>query len=333
MYKITVLRGDGIGKEVVGEAVRVLQALEIDFEFDYAGIGYDCYKETGSSLPQKTIEKVRSSDATLFGAVTTPLNIENYSSPILRLRQELQLYINLRPTKYLPVKNARPNVDLVIFRENTEGLYSRKEHTEDNGDTAITERIITRKASERIIKAAFEYAVKNNRKKVTLVHKANIMRLSDGLFKKISQEISSEYPNINYEEIIVDAMAMRLIKDPENFDIIVTTNMFGDILSDEASMLAGGLGTAASGNIGDNNAVFEPVHGSAPDIAGKGIANPIATILATKMMLNYLGENKSAEKIENAVISAIENNMLTPDLQGTLNTKQVTDYIIGELKK
>jgi isopropylmalate/isohomocitrate dehydrogenase-like protein len=333
IYKICVLRGDGIGKEVVEEAVRVLQSLPIEFEFTYADIGYGCYLKKGDSLPQETLDKIEQSDSALFGAVTTPPNIPNYSSPILRLRQKLDLYINLRPIKYYPLKDARKNVDLVIFRENTEGLYSGKEREEDDGNTAITERVITRKASERIIRAAFEYALANKRKKVTLVHKANVLRLSDGLFRKIGQEISEDYPDIEYNEMIVDAMAMRLIKDPENFDVIVTTNLFGDILSDEASMLSGGLGISASGNIGKSKSVFEPVHGSAPDIAGKNIANPIAAILAAKMMLEHLGEEDQAKKIEDAVVDAIKNNKLTPELGGNLKTKEVTDHIIGELKK
>ncbi|MBU0756789.1 MAG: isocitrate/isopropylmalate dehydrogenase family protein [Nanoarchaeota archaeon] len=335
-YRICVLPGDGIGKEVIPATVMLLQSLpknQIDFEFTYDEVGYGFYQKSGTPLKDETLEKVRASDAALFGAITTPPNIPDYFSVIIRLRQRLDLYSNLRPTRFYPIAGAREGVDLMIFRENTEGLYSGIERVEDDGNTAITERIITRKGSERIIRAAFEYAKKNSRKKVTLVHKANVLRESDGLFKRIGQEISSHYSSIRFEEMIVDAMAMRLIKDPENFDVIVTTNLFGDILSDEASMLCGGLGFAASGNIGDNCAIFEPVHGSAPDIAGKGIANPYATVLAAKMMLEYLDESGSAAKIDNAVIGALKVLVLTKELGGKYTTSQVIDELIKRIRE
>ncbi|MFH1399013.1 MAG: isocitrate/isopropylmalate dehydrogenase family protein [Candidatus Woesearchaeota archaeon] len=333
MYRICVLPGDGIGREVVPEAVRVLQGLPLDSEFVNAEAGYQYYQENGqlTPLPDLTLEKVRTADATLFGAVTTPPNVENYFSVIVKMRQMFELYANLRPSKTVPIKGCWKNVNLVIVRENTEGLYAGRERVEDNGNTAITERVITRKGSERIIRYAFDYAIKNKRKKVTLVHKGNVLRETDGLFRKVGLEVRTNYPNIEFEEMLVDAMAMRLIKDPESFDVIVTTNLFGDILSDEASQLVGGLGLAASGNIGDQTAIFEPVHGSAPDIAGKGIANPLAAILAAKMMLDYLGEKKYALRVEKAVNWVLKQRQVTPDLGGTLNTKQVTDAVLERL--
>lgn len=325
--RICVLPGDGIGPEVIEQAMRVLKALPLEFEFVYGDIGYGCYEKTGESLPEATIKKVKNSDATLFGSVTTPLNLPNYSSPILRLRQHFDLYVNLRPCKSIPNPISRKNINLIIVRENTEGLYSRSERLENNGNTAITERIITRKGSERIIRYAFELAKRENGK-VTVVHKGNILRETCGLFRKVALGISENYKDIEMQELLVDACAMQLIKNPVQFQIIVTTNMFGDILSDEASMLVGGLGIAASGNIGDKSAVFEPVHGSAPKYVGLDKANPIATILAAKMMLEYLNLNDEARRTEDAVFQVIQDNKVTPDLGGNLTTSQVTDEII-----
>jgi len=320
-----VLPGDGIGPEVTKEAVRVLEALPIKFEFKYGDIGYGAYQKFGTPLPEETIEILKNSDAALFGAVTTPPNLPNYSSPVLSLRRNFELYANLRP-----ITNEKLN--FIIVRENTEGLYSGIERVEESGERAITERVITRKGSERIIRYAFELAKKKGFKMVTVVHKANVMRETCGLFRKVAFEVELEYPSIELEELIVDTCAMELIRRPEHFEIIVTTNMFGDILSDEASMLVGGLGVAHSGNIGDDFAVFEPVHGSAPDIEGTGKANPMATILAAKLMLEYFGAETVAKQLEDAVRSAISEKMVTPDLGGKLATKEVTDHIIKKLQ-
>ncbi|MBD3204449.1 NAD-dependent isocitrate dehydrogenase [Candidatus Woesearchaeota archaeon] len=323
-YKICILPGDGIGKEVVPEAVRVLKKLPLDFKFFYAEAGYDCFQKTKTALPDKTLSLVKKCDATLFGAVTTPPNIKNYKSVIVNLRKKLDLFVNLRPVK----SYSRKKIDLVFIRENTEGLYSGIERYEDNKNTAITERIITRSGCERLIKFAFEYAAKNNRKKITIVHKANILRKSCGMFRKTGMEISKKHKDIRFDEMLVDAMAMRLVKDPEHFDVIATTNFFGDILSDEASALVGGLGMIPSANIGKKNAIFEPVHGSAPDIAGKKIANPCAAILSAQMMLDFLGENRYADMIDDAVKNALKKNS-TKDLGGNLSTKEFTDRVIG----
>lgn len=324
-YKICVLPGEGIGPEVTEEAVRVLKALPINFEFIYGDIGYETYKKFGNALPDETIEKVKNADATLFGAVTTPPNIPDYSSAILKLRKHFDLYVNLRPC-------ANDKINLVIVRENTEGMYSGVERIENNGNRAVTERIITRKGSERIIRYAFEFAKRKNFKKVTVVHKANILRETCGLFRKVALEIAKEFPGIEMQELFVDACAMQLIKNPEQFEVIVTTNLFGDILSDEASMLVGGLGLAYSGNIGDNAAVFEPVHGSAPKYVGTNKINPIAAILAAKLMLEHLGLEKYAEIIKNAVKKAINEKKVTTDLGGDLTTQQVTDNIIKNME-
>jgi isopropylmalate/isohomocitrate dehydrogenase-like protein len=324
---ICVLPGDGIGPEVIDQAVRVLNALNIGLNFNYGDIGYSAFKKYGTPLPKNTIDLFSRSDAALFGAVTTPTTIKNYTSPVLGLRQEFQLFANIRPI-------IKGNIKFTIIRENTEGLYSGIEHEEDNGSKAITERIITRKGSERIIRFAFDYALKHNYNKVTVVHKANVMRKTCGLFREVALGIAEEYRSANIEisEMLVDRCAMEIVRKPQQFGVIVTTNMFGDILSDEASMLVGGLGVAYSGNIGSTHSMFEPVSGSAPDIAGTGTANPIATILAAKFMLEHLGFESSANKLGLAVERSIKENMITPDLGGNLSTSEASDFIIENLK-
>ena len=324
--KICILPGDGIGPEVVEEALRVLKALNLGFEFVYGEIGYGTYQKTGSALPEETIEKIKNADATLLGAATTPPNIPGYISAVLQLRRHFELYANVRPC-------INEKINLVIIRENTEGLYSSVERVEDNGNRAFTERIITRAGSERVIRFAFEFANKNGYNKVTVVHKANILRETCGLFRLVALEVAKEFPGITMNEMLVDNCAMQIIRDPSQFEVIVTTNMFGDILSDEASMLVGGLGVAYSGNIGNDVAVFEPVHGSAPDITGKNKANPIATILAARFMLEHLGLVKEAGRVEAAVRKTIAQGNVTPDLGGSLTTKQVTDSIINNLEE
>ena len=247
------------------------------------------------------------------------------------MRQSLELYANLRPCKSIPHESSKSGIDMLIVRENTEGLYSGIERLEDEGNRAITERVITRKSSERIIRKAFDIARQRERKIVHVVHKANVLRQTCGLFRTVAFEIEKEYPNIKMHEMLVDTCAMELVRAPEQFDVIVTTNLFGDILSDEACMFVGGLGVAASGNIGANAAVFEPVHGSAPPLVGTGKANPIATFLAAAMMLDYLNEKESAERLQNAVETCIANNESTPDLGGSLTTSEVTKRVIGYL--
>ena len=330
-YHICLLPGDGIGPEVIGEAARLLQALPMQVEFEYGDIGFGAYQKHGSPLPETTLATIRRSDATLFGAVTTPPNIAGYFSPIIRLRKTFDLYANLRPCRSFPHASSRPNIDMLIVRENTEDLYMGVEHTEDNGNTAISEMIITRKGSERIIRKAFDLARQNGRRKVTVVHKANVLRETCGLFRRVAFEIAPTYTDINMEEMLVDTCAMELVRAPEQFDVIVTTNLFGDILSDEASMLVGGLGVACSGNIGVDAAIFEPVHGSAPKLAGTAKANPIATFLSTAMMLEYLGEAQLAQSVRAGVVHLFETSQVTEDLGGALTTQQVTDSLLRGL--
>lgn len=327
-YRICLLPGDGIGPEVTAAARRVLEALPLQFEFIEGGIGLAVWQDCGDPLPPETLQKIKAADATLFGAVTTPPDIANYRSPVLRMRQELDLYANLRPCRSIPHEISRPGIDLLVVRENTEDLYIGRERLEDNGDTAIGEMQITRGASERIARAAFEQARARGLKKVTIVHKANVLRQTSGLFRRTALAIAQEYPDIQSEDMLVDTCAMELIRAPENFGVIVTTNLFGDILSDEASMLVGGLGLACSGNIGAETAVFEPVHGSAPKLTGRDEANPLAAILSAAMLLDYLGEGEQARRVENAVRAAITSQQVTPDLGGSLGTQAAVNAII-----
>jgi homoisocitrate dehydrogenase len=331
MHQICLLPGDGIGPEVIESAKKVLQSLPLDFEFIYSEIGFNAYKQFGSPLPETTLEKIRHSSATLFGAVTTPPNISGYFSPVVRMRQCLDLYANLRPIHSIPHPSSRQGIDLIIVRENTEGLYSGIERLEDDGQRAVTERIITRKGSERIIRKAFELARQTNRKSIHLVHKANVLRQTCGLFRTVGLEVAKDYPDIVMNEMLVDTCAMELVRAPEQFEVIVTTNLFGDILSDEACMFVGGLGVAASGNIGTEAAIFEPVHGSAPTLVGTGKANPVAAILASAMMLDYLGEKAQGNRLRSAVNACIAEGQVTPDLGGKLTTNQVIDQLIQRL--
>ena len=329
-YKIATIPGDGIGPEVMNAGVSVLRKLEtvedISFEFTELYAGDEHKAKTGIALPPETLDEVRKSDAALFAAVG-----ETAKEVILPLRQKLDLYVNLRPTKVYPrVPAVKENLDIVIVRENTEGLYKM---VGDRGpDYGFNVRIITREASERIARYAFEYSRKEGRKQVTCVHKANVLDKTCTIFQEACRSVAEEYTDIKYNEQIVDACAMRMILNPEYFDVIVTTNMFGDILSDEAAGLVGGLGLAPSGNIGEKYAIYEPVHGSAPDIAGKGIANPIANILSAGLMLGWLGENKSAKMIEDAVLKVlVEGKTLTPDLGGSASTKEIAAAIASKI--
>ena len=328
-YKLAVIPGPGIGAEVVPEAVRLLESTDLTFDCRYMEIGYEVFKKTGTPVPDEVLTEIRKTQACLFGATTTPVGVPGYKSAIITLRRALGLYANVRPAKSYPIQKSMKDVDLVIVRENTEGLYSGMEF--ELPDSAYTLRVITRKATERITQFAFDLAMKR-RKKVTVVTKANVLRKSDGLFLEVARKVAEDYPDVEVEEAFVDVTAMRLILKPHIFDVIVTSNLFGDILSDEAAGLVGGLGLAPSANIGADYALFEPVHGSAPRLAGRGIANPMAAILASKMMLDYLGENRWAERVEKAVVSVLEEGkVLTPDLGGSSSTKQVTDAIIDAL--
>ena len=326
MHKIAIIPGDGIGKEVMDACLHVLDSLDLDFNYSYGEAGDEYFEKNGVALPEETIELVRQSDACLFGAAG-----ETAADVIVRLRQEMNLFANLRPVKSYPNTNALfDNLDFMIVRENTEGMYVGEEEIIEGG--AIAKRIITRKASKRIIDYAFKYAKENNRSKVTCVHKANVLKKTDGLFKEIFYEIAKNYDNIESEDFYVDATAMYLLTRPHAFDVIVTTNLFGDILSDEGAGLVGGLGLIPSANIGHNRGLFEPVHGSAPDIAGKGIANPIAMILSAAMMLDYLGYGEIAKKIDLAIIKVLkEGKVLTKDLGGVGSTMEISEEIIKHL--
>jgi isopropylmalate/isohomocitrate dehydrogenase-like protein len=333
MIRVCALPGDGIGPEVVKATIRVIDALDPGIEWAYGHIGFGAYEEFGLPLPQRTIELVEECDASLMGAVTTPTGIADYRSPVLGLRQKFDLFANVRPCISVSHALSRAGVDLTVVRENTECLYVGEEWVEDGGNTAIALRRITRFSSRRIIAHAFELARNRQGKmKVTVVHKANVLRETCGLFLATSSEVSKEYPDVAVEDMLVDRCAMELIRNPGQFDVIVTTNLFGDILSDEASMLVGGLGLACSANIGESCAVFEPVHGSAPDLAGQNIANPIATILSACLMLEYLGLSEYAQKVRDAVSWAIVSGNTTPDLGGQMGTSDVADSLIARIQ-
>lgn len=318
-YKIAVIPGDGIGKEVMEATLDVLNGLDIDFKYVYGDAGDECLEKTGTALPSETLDLIRDADACLFGAAG-----ETAADVIVKIRQEMKLFANLRPVKSYPNTNSLfDDIDFMIVRENTEGVYIADEESYTD-DGAIARRIITKKAEKRIIEYAFEYAKNNNKTKVTAVHKANVLKKTDGLFKKVFYEVAKDYPDIATEDFYVDATAMYLITQPESFEVIVTTNLFGDILSDEGAGLVGGLGLIPSANIGEDGALFEPVHGSAPDIAGKNIANPIAMMLSAIMMLRYLGENEPANKFEAAILKVLKDaNTLTGDLGGLATTTEI----------
>ena len=326
-YQIAVIPGDGIGKEVMEATISVLDELDVDFDYIYGIAGDECNEEHGTPLPQETIDIVRDSDACLFGAAG-----ETAADIIVKIRQEMKMFANLRPVKSYPnTKSLFENVDFMIVRENTEGLYiaDQEEETEDG---AIAKRVITREAEERIIDYAFQYAKDNNRTKVTAVHKANVLKKTDGLFKEIFYEVSEKYPDIDTEDFYVDATAMYLVTQPQEFQVVVTTNLFGDILSDEGAGLVGGLGLIPSANIGADGALFEPVHGSAPDIAGQQKANPIAMMLSAIMMLRYLGENDAADKFDAAILKVLsEGKTLTGDLGGSATTMEVAQAVKNAL--
>lgn len=318
-YKIAVIPGDGIGKEVMEATLDVLNGLDIDFKYVYGDAGDECLEKTGTALSSETLDLIRDADACLFGAAG-----ETAADVIVKIRQEMKLFANLRPVKSYPNTNSLfEDIDFMIVRENTEGVYIADEESYTD-DGAIARRIITKKAEKRIIEYAFEYAKNNNKTKVTAVHKANVLKKTDGLFKKVFYEVAKDYPDIATEDFYVDATAMYLITQPESFEVIVTTNLFGDILSDEGAGLVGGLGLIPSANIGEDGALFEPVHGSAPDIAGKNIANPIAMMLSAIMMLRYLGENEAADKFEAAILKVLKDaNTLTGDLGGLATTTEI----------
>ncbi len=326
-HKILILPGDGVGKEVVPLTVKVLEALGLNFEPVFGHIGFGAYKNFGNPLPQETVERFNEIKVALFGAVTTPPNINEYTSPILQLRQSFDLYANVRPFPRIPTIS---DFDLTIIRENTEGLYLGKEEVLKNG-TVVGQRILSPKGCRRIIEFALRYSKENRRNKITLAHKANILRKSDGMFLNIFNEISKQNPWIEMNNQLVDSLAMKLVVNPSNFDVIVTSNMFGDIISDLTAGKQSGLGFAASANIGSTHAVFEPVHGSAPDIAGKGIVNPYATLFAAIMLLRYLREESLAIKLHNVINECISKSVLTRDQKGRYTSLEVIESLLSKL--
>ena len=334
MIKIARIDGDGIGKEVTEAGIAVLESLDLNIDFIEAEAGRECFDKNGTTIPEETIRIAKNTKATLFGAITsTP----GQKSPIITLRQELDTYANLRPIKsFKGIDCLFDDLDFLIVRENTEGLYSGNETIEEINEKdkkAIAQRVITKRASERISKLAFEEAIKLGKESVTCVHKANVLKKTDGVFKESFYKVANDYPNIMTNDYYVDATAMYLLTKPQEFDVIVTSNLFGDILSDASAGLVGGLGLAPSGNLGDEHGIFEPVHGSAPDIAGNNISNPIAMLLSVSMMLEYLNEDYWAEKVKVACENVLEKGKVkTPDLGGNNKTMDVANEVIKEIK-
>lgn len=336
VYKIALMAGDGIGPELTEATFKVLEAVRekfgLSFKIVEAEAGDACLQRRGVALPDDTVRKIKSSHTCLKGPVG-----ETAADVIVKLRLMFDLYANIRPIKTYPsVPEARSNIDLVFVRENTEDVYKGLEFAV--GETTLALRVISKKGSERIAKKAFEMARKRTRKKVTAIHKANVLRVTDGLFANVCREMAKRYPEVTFNEQYVDAASMRLIKAPQEYDVIVTTNMFGDILSDEAAQLIGGLGMAPGANVGDNFALFEPIHGSAPTRIGKHTANPLSMILASKMMLDWLGEHYSdlrcscaANAVEDAVVETLCMGNSVPDLGGKASTIEMGEAIAEEI--
>ena len=326
-YDVTLIPGDGIGPEITAQTVKVLKATGLRFNWDEELAGVAAVDATGTPLPDATVESIRKNALALKGPLTTPVGT-GFRSVNVGLRKEFELFANIRPARTIVPGGRFENVDIVLVRENLEGLYIGVEHFVAIGDDprAVGESmaIVTRRGCERIIRYAFEYAVKHGRRKVTIVHKANILKMVSGLFLEVGRAIAKEYEGrIESNDMIVDNTAMQLVMRPEQFDVMVTTNMFGDILSDEVSGLVGGLGLAPGANIGTKAAIFEAVHGSAPDIAGKGLANPSAQMFAAAMMLDHIGELERAERIRDAIVTTIvRDNIRTRDLGGTASTEE-----------
>lgn len=330
MKTITLIPGDGIGPEITDSVVKIIEKSGLEVTWDIQTAGVNAIKSGDAPLPHRVIESIKKNKVALKAPVTTPIG-KGFRSVNVSLRKELDLYANLRPCKNMPnIKTRFDNVDIIVVRENTEDLYAGIERQIDE-DTAESVKIITRKASERIARFAFDYAVQNKRREVCAVSKANICKLTDGLFLESVQNIAKKYPSITYREILIDNLCMQLVQKPEQFDVLVLPNLYGDIVSDLCAGLIGGLGVTQSANIGENYAVFEPVHGSAPDIAGQDKANPTALLLSAIEMLRYIGENFYAEKIEKALNKAFSGNILTSDLGSNATCSQFTDEIIKYL--
>jgi isocitrate dehydrogenase (NAD+) len=332
-HKITLIPGDGIGPEVTKPTLEIIRAVAVNVEWETHLAGADALKKHGTTIPTELMDSFKKNKVALKGPVTTPVG-EGFASVNVELRQTFDLYANLRPIKNLPGVKARyKNVDLIVVRENTEGLYSGIEHEVVPG-VVESLKIITEKASTRIAQFAFDYARANGRKKVAAVHKANIMKMSDGLFLECAKRVARGYPEIGFSDVIVDNACLQLVLDPLKFDILLLENLYGDIVSDLAAGLVGGLGVVPGANLGDTHALFETVHGSAPDIKGKGVANPTAMILAAVMMLERVGEKRAADTIESSLEKVLtRGDYLTADLGGSATTKQFAEAIIKEIEK
>jgi isocitrate dehydrogenase (NAD+) len=328
MYKVTLIPGDGIGPEVSWAARKVIDAVGVEVHWDIVNAGEAVWRATGDLVPNQVYSSLEENRIALKGPITTPVG-RGFRSINVMLRNKYDLYVNLRPVLSMPgLKTPFDGIDMVIFRENTEDIYCGIESIKEPGKAEAI-KVITEYASLRIARKAFKYAMDNGRNKVTVVHKANILKLTDGLFLETARQVSKDYPMIKYEEMIVDNMCMQLVTKPGSYDVILTMNLYGDILSDLCAGLVGGLGVVPGANIGDNMAIFEAVHGSAPDIAGRNIANPTALILSGAMMLDYMGEKQAAGSIRSAVIKTLESRrVLTPDLGGAASTEAFTEAII-----
>ncbi|MHA7000402.1 isocitrate dehydrogenase [Aeromonas schubertii] len=331
--RITVIPGDGIGPSIIDSAIQILQKAGCDFDYDYADAGLTALEKHGELLPQATLDLIDQNKVTLKGPLTTPVG-GGFTSINVSLRKKFNLYANVRPViSFQGTKSRYENIDIITVRENTEGMYSGAgQRRSDDNNSAEAMSIVTREGAERIVEFAFDLAKKEGRQKVTVVHKANILKSTSGLFLEVARQVAARHPEIQCEEMIVDAACMNLVMYPERFDVIVTTNLFGDILSDLCAGLVGGLGMAPGANIGSGAAIFEAVHGSAPDIAGKNIANPTSVILASVQMLEYLGMQEKAERILAAVRSTIEaGQCVTRDLGGSATTDQFTQAVMAKL--
>lgn len=332
---LCVIEGDGIGHEVIPAAAQVLRVVLPDVQIHKAEAGWECFQRRGNSLPEETLELARRCGAILYGAAASPpYPVEGYYVPGVRLRRELQMYANLRPTRHLPVPTSRQGVNLLVVRENTEDVYVGHEHTEDEGRVGVSEKIITRAATERVARMAYELTRRVGRKKVTVVHKASIMPQTDGLFRKVVLEVGQEYPDIITDELLVDTAAYWMVKDPTRFDVIVTPNLYGDILSDMAAAWGGGLGLAPALSLGDHAAMAEPVHGCAPDIAGRGVANPTAAILSVALLLRHWWRREDlAQQVEDAVRATLREGSHTMDIQleGAMSTDEFTERVVAHL--
>nr|BCX01475.1 MAG: isocitrate dehydrogenase [Bacteroidota bacterium] len=333
-HRVTLIPGDGIGPEVTRAVLHVLEAAGAEIDWDWQQAGSAALETHGTPLPDSLLESIRRNRVALKGPVSTPVST-GFRSVNVTLRQTFDLYANVRPSRTLPgVLTRFPEVDIVLFRENTEGLYAGIESYDENLELAEAVARISRRGSERIIRFAFEYARQHGRRKITLAHKANILKKTSGLFLEVGRQIAREYPDIAFEDKIIDNLCMQLVMRPETFDCIVTTNLFGDILSDLCAGLVGGLGLVPGANIGDEVAIFEAVHGSAPDIAGQNRANPTALLLSATMMLEHLGERELACRIQNALHDVLrEGRIRTPDLGGTASTMQFAEAIAERLTK